>query len=203
MIVGIYGCWDFRLPGEQIKGCGKTLAMVYYLYQDYLDGRRVFANCYTNFTKKMTTHEVYELFRDKETKRVAIGLDEIQKDLNSIRLDPQLVIDFCNAASAQTRKKDVDMYWTTQRALDVDKRLRIQTDIFLRPVRCHSDGKLCNRKQHEDGMKDGEGCRLPHFIRVYDYTDGRNSRQKPIITLSCDAVGELYDTYEVLTDSIN
>lgn len=190
-ITGIYGIWDYRLPGEGIKGNGKTLTGVYYLYQDYMNGISCFSNIGTTFTERMTTQEVFDIFRDKSIHGVSILLDEIQKDINSRSgtTSPKLIKEFCNIAGAQTRKKDVNLYWTAQRAMDVDLRLRVQTDYLLHPVRIHADKTPCSKLT----------CEKTHYIAVYSMEP---MIIKPIKFLSCQNVGKLYDTKEVITDGI-
>ena len=139
-ITGIYGVWYDRSPGELIKGNGKTMAGVYYLYLDHKRGYKTYANIDTAFTDNMTTSEVYELFKDSNARGISILIDEIQKDMNSIAgfTSSKTLVEFCNIASAQTRKRDINLYWTTQRAGDIPLRLRIQTDILLQPIRIHA-----------------------------------------------------------------
>jgi hypothetical protein len=190
-ITGIYGTWNVRGPGERIKGNGKTLTAVYLLYLDYKRGYRTFANIETTFTEKMSTQEVFDLFRDSQSTGISILLDEIQKDLNSLpgSTSPVLIKEFCNIAGAQTRKRDINLYWTTQRASDVPLRLRVQTDILLQPIRIHADGTRCNAFD----------CDRTHYVAVYSREP---AKIKPIVKLNCSSVGCLYDTNQIITDGM-
>lgn len=191
-ITGIYGVWYDRLPGELIKGNGKTMTGVYFLHLDAKRGYKVYANIDTSFTEEMTTKEVYELFKDSNATGISILLDEIQKDMNSTAgfTSPKTLVEFCNIASAQTRKRDINLYWTTQRAQDIPLRLRVQTDILLQPVRVHADGTRCLNASCSNKK---------HYIKVFAKEP---LKQKPIVTLDCTAVGRLYDSYQVLTDKM-
>lgn len=188
-ITGIYGVWNDRAPGELIKGNGKTLTGVYMLYLDAKRGYKTYANISTSFTEPMTTKDVYELFRDSNATGISILIDEIQKDLNSIAgfTSSKTLVEFCNIASAQTRKRNINLYWTTQRAWDIPLRLRIQTDILLQPIRVHGDNSRCVTAS----------CSRRHYVKVYAREPFKH---KEIVTLDCQAVGKLYDTNQVLTD---
>lgn len=190
-ITGIYGVWYDRSPGELIKGNGKTMTGVYLLHLDKKRGYRCYANIETTFTEVMTTQEVYELFCDTRVKSVAILLDELQKDFNSLAgaTDVKELVNFSNIASAQTRKRDILLYWTTQRAMDIPLRVRVQTDYLLQPVRIHADGSRCTMAS----------CSRRHYINVFSREP---ARMKPLVTLDCVEVGKLYDTNQVLTDRI-
>ena len=190
-ITGIYGVWYDRRPGELIKGNGKTLTGVYYLYLDHQRGYKAYSNIQTTFTDEMSTADVYELFTDSTAKNISILLDEIQKDMNSLAgyTPTKTLVEFCNIASAQTRKRNINLYWTTQRAADIPLRMRVQTDILLQPIRIHADGTRCTTAS----------CGKKHYIRVYSREP---QRIKPLKTLDCVAVGKLYDTSQVLTDKM-
>ena len=190
-ITGVYGVWYDRSPGELIKGNGKTLTAVYLMYLDAKRGYKCYSNIETNFTDSMSTAQVYELFKDSNATGISILLDEIQKDMNSIAgfTSAKTIVEFCNIASAQTRKRDINLYWTTQRASDIPLRLRVQTDILLQPVRIHADQSRCTNAS----------CERRHYINVYSREP---MRLNPIVTLDCQAVGKLYDTCQVLTDKM-
>lgn len=190
-ITGIYGVWYDRSPGELIKGNGKTLTGVYYLHLDSQRGYKCYANIETSFTEHMDTQEVYDLFTDSKATGISILLDELQKDFNSLMgyTPVKSLIEFTNIASAQTRKRDILLYWTTQRAADIPLRARVQTDILLQPVRVHADNKRCVMAS----------CNRKHYIQVFAREP---ARRMPIVTLDCASVGKLYDTNQVLTDRI-
>lgn len=190
-ITGIYGVWNDRASGELIKGNGKTLTGVYLLTLDKKRGYKCYSNVDTTFTEHMDTSEVYTLFKDSKATRIAILLDEIQKDFNSLQgyTSVKDLVEFSNIASAQTRKRDILLYWTTQRAMDIPLRARVQTDILLQPVRIHADGKRCTMPS----------CSERHYIEVFSREP---YRMEPIVTLDCIKVGRLYDTNQVLTDGI-
>ncbi len=190
-ITGIYGVWYDRSPGQLIKGNGKTLTGVYLLNLDAHRGYKCYANITTNFTENMNTADVYEIFTDSTATGISILLDEIQKDFNSLAgyTPVKTLVEFCNIAAAQTRKRDINLYWTTQRACDIPLRARVQTDILLQPVRIHADGSVCRMAS----------CSRRHYIKVYAREP---FRQNSIITLDCINVGKLYDTSQILTDRI-
>jgi hypothetical protein len=159
---------------------------------DMKRGYRVLANIDTSFTEKTSTAEVYEIFKDTNATGLSILLDEIQKDLNSAAgyTSTKLLVEFCNIASAQTRKRDINLYWTTQRAYDVPLKLRgAQTDILLQPVKVHSDMSRCTRAN----------CDRKHYIAVYAREP---MRHKPIVILDCAKFTGLYNTNQVLTDKM-
>lgn len=191
-ITGIYGVWFDRQRGELIKGNGKTLTAVYLLHLDMKRGYKCYSNISTTFTEEMNTQEVYELFKDSNASNISILLDELQKDVNSLMgySSTKLIVEFANIASAQTRKRNINLYWTTQRAMDIPQRMRVQTDILLQPVRIHANGERCTTAS----------CKQKHYVQVWSREP---VRMKPIVTLDCNNVGKLYDTSQVLTDRIS
>ena len=190
-ITGIYGVWYDRGPGELIKGNGKTLTGVYMLHLDNARGYKCYANIETTFTEHMNTQDVYEILTDSKATSVSILLDEIQKDFNSLMgyTPIKTLVEFANIANAQTRKRDILLYWTTQRAADIPLRVRVQTDILLQPVRVHADGTRCTMAS----------CSRKHYIQVYSREP---ARLKPIIILDCANVGKFYNTNQILSDRI-
>ena len=196
-ITGVYGAFAYREAGDLIKGNGKTMSAVYYLYLDYLRGYKCYANIDTSFTEPMNTADVYALFKDSTARDIAILLDEIQKDMNSTTgfTSPKTIVEFANIAAAQTRKRNINLYWTSQMARDVHIRVRNQTDILLQPIRVHA---TCGEGERSIRCQKAS-CDRPHYIQVYSREP---DRRYPLVTLDCAAVGRLYDTSQVLTDKM-
>lgn len=196
-ITGIYGAFAIRESGDLIKGNGKTMTAVYYLYLDYLRGYKCYANIGTSFTESMNTADVYKLFKDSTARDISILLDELQKDMNSTAgfTSPKTIVEFANIAAAQTRKRNINLYWTAQMARDVHLRVRNQTDYLLQPIRVHAT----KEPEERSDRCTKAACTRPHYIRVYSMEP---ARQNPLVTLDCCAVGSLYDTSQVLTDKM-
>lgn len=147
MIVGIIGD----------RGSGKTLYMVKEALTNYKRKRQVIANFHlVNFPKikgckkpELLDMSFITDFK-KQLHNICLLIDEIY-----------IYIDSRNSASKQnriwsyffnqTRKRDVDLYYSTQFFHQVDKRLRSNTELFIFPSIIKVDGvmyikiKVCKR----------------------------------------------------------
>jgi cytidylate kinase len=175
MIIGIEGG----------LGSGKTLMMARYLYQDLLNGFDVRANFRLNF--KSNDLDVKELLETgKELKDVTIGLDEItvfidcRKSMSKMnRLISYFIL--------QSRKRNVNIYYTTQDFDMVDKRLIQHTHIQI----------IAEKIYYSDGRE------IPDYRR-YTILDFRNPKNlKPIqFIVDISKYYNLYDTDEIIKPPI-
>jgi hypothetical protein len=190
-ITGIYSIFDARGRGELLKGTGKTITGMYYLRRDFENGYRALSNQETTFSESISTREVWDIFKDTEQKNLSIFLDEIQKDISSMPgvTDTKLIHAFCDIISAQTRKRNINLYYATQRLRAVHIRLIHQTDYLLQVQRVHSDTSRCREPS----------CIKEHFIYVYSRDPHRD---KPITILVPENIGKFFNTDAVLTDNM-
>lgn len=182
MIIGVVGTADDKnLVG--IRGNGKTATLTKNLYTRYLQGWTVYTNFYTTFSTMKTMQEIFELVIYEDLRDVAIGIQEIQVAANSIGVSAEQVR-FMDMVAGQTRKRNTEVWYDSQRLMNVNKRLRVQTDTILMPYKIHLDGTLCAR----------DSCNLPHIIVVTSY---QPYIERPIDAFLAADVGMLYDTNEI------
>lgn len=175
MIIGIEGG----------LGSGKTIMMARYLYQDALSGFDVRANFGLKF--KSNDLDVKELLETgKELRNVTIGLDEItvfidcRKSMSKMnRLISYFIL--------QSRKRNVNIYYTTQDFDMVDKRLIQHTHIQI----------VAEKIYYSDGRE------IPDYRR-YTILDFRNPKNlKPInFVVDISNYYDLYDTDEIIKPPI-
>lgn len=199
MIYGFVGTYD-DLYNKGLRGNGKTLTVTNYLYEDYLEGRLIYTNYYTSFSNVMDTQKIVELIFNSDINKfqnVSIGIDEIQLILNSIGTKGK-ALKFIMNLIAQSRKRNVDIYYTTQRFLDIHKRLRTQTDMIFEPFKKHYHYEDNNLILDETCIKDN--CNKPHIICVYPK---RPELFKIIKYIYADKVGNLYDSNQIIIEELS
>jgi len=179
MIIGIEGS----------IGSGKTIAMVRYLYKDrYELKNRVLANFGLKF--KHEPLDVLKILEMNEQKKqfdnVSIGIDEITvfADCRRSQSKMNLLISYF---ILQTRKRNVQLYYTTQDIGMVDIRLFKHTDIIV----------IC------DFIYDENEQQVTDWRR-YAVIDVRNKRQTKItrFNMNISKYYDLYDTKEVILPPI-
>jgi Holliday junction resolvase - archaeal type len=120
-IIGIFG----KL------GVGKTMLLTFYAKKEYEAGRKI----YCNYALKDIPFTYVDSITDFETMRNGCAImDEFWLWANS-RLGQSLtnrsLIDVC----MRLRKRDVDLYYTSQRAMAVDVMVRSVTNFYLYPFK--------------------------------------------------------------------
>jgi len=186
MIIAFIGTLDDESE-TPISGTGKTCSMTGYLYQDYLAGKTIYTNYHTDFSENiMGFQTMINKLKGIHSPNVILGISEMQSVLNSLGSTQQQVL-FIDAFASQLRKIDVDIYYDTQRMMNIHKRLRVHTDVILIPYKTHFDDKPCYFNR----------CQKPHKIYVYSQ---KPFKEKPIICFDATQVGKLYDTLEIIYD---
>lgn len=119
LVVGIKG----------LKGSGKTLLMTILLYQEHLNGKKIFTNYKVHFP-----HEIIDVKKmvelDIELKDTAIGIDELHMICDARRSGRKQNI-LMSYFILQSRHRSVNFYYTTQFDRQVDTRIRENTDINM------------------------------------------------------------------------
>ena len=188
MIVAFVGTYDddSRLP---IRGNGKTNAMTGYAYLDYSEGKHIWSNYYTNFSEKVIgLQEMINIINNEPQEKTILVISEIQKLLNSIGSNTQEILFIDNFVS-QLRKLNITLYYDTQRFLNIQKRLRIHTDVILIPHKHHFDNAACNN----------DLCKKPHKIFIYS---AKPFISKYIKCFDATLVGNKYNTNEYIEDTL-
>jgi hypothetical protein len=179
MIVGMVGD----------MGSGKTLLMTMLLKQDFDNDRTILCNYHLNFKYELLKVKklIDEAKNNKQLKNLTLGLDELH-----ISVDARTSMSKRNRIFSylvtQTRKRSVDLYYTTQFFDQVEKRVR-QNTVYI--FRC---------KRLKENM---------FYYRLYkksdDFTLGEESGFIPknafiIRGENAKEIYKLYDTEEMIMD---
>ena len=146
---GVVGTLSDLTGGRLIRGNGKTACMSYILKNFYADkGYKVYTNYKTTFGSIFETLEIAKTLDQikNESKNIgyAIGLDEIQVFTNSYdRISKKDVSFLILKLIQQSRHKNIDIFYTSQRFKDVHRRIRVQTDNYIIPTKYHLNGDIC------------------------------------------------------------
>jgi hypothetical protein len=157
-------------------GSGKTLSMTRELKKYKDRGYRVLTNYAVSFSdERIDFDKLFAIAEEQgDLNNVVLGLDEIH-----ILLDSRSAVTTNNKVMTfwlnQTRKMSVKLFYTTQYAHQVDKRLRAGTDLFIycNGVKVFKDGKeyfICHNEYETD-----ERYFRDTFVGndYYDYFDTR------------------------------
>jgi hypothetical protein len=188
MMIGIVGTLSDLTEGQIIRGNGKTATMTYLLKNLYADeGYKVYTNYQTTFSTVYQTEDIENVLNQisrGEKKGYAIGIDEIQIFTNSYdRISKKDISFIILKLIQQSRHKNLDVFYTSQRFKDVHRRIRVQTDDYIIPKKYHLDGKRCSLDR----------CYKDHIIIVKDFYE----RYNPFY-FNIKEISELYDTGEII-----
>ena len=115
------------------RGAGKTTTMVKDAYIEYMRGRRVISNMESlTFGEYMSNEDIVKINKQSDIENAVLLIDEMQIFFDSRRSMKKSNLDFSNFVQ-QTRKRNIDIYGTTQFSNAVEKRVRDHTDITVRP----------------------------------------------------------------------
>ena len=188
MIYGFFG----SIPGcphqrghHALRGNGKTLCLTFVGYLDYLSGRDVISNYKTSFSEFVSTERIAEMVIYEDIRDTTILLSELQLYMNSLGVNTKELRSFIGSVIGQSRKRNTDIHYDTQRYTDVHPRIRVQTDRAFLPRKFHGDGKPCQLDR----------CEKKHFIYLYQHDP---YMEHPIVKLQADQFGGLYDTNEIV-----
>lgn len=178
---------------ESIKGCGKTMTLAFLQYLDYKKGRRILSNIEYTFPHEQlnVAKMIYDLENDEREKyqNVSIGIDEFHlfmpSGFSKLNADKDLLINFLY----QTRKLDIDVYYVTHRAMNVNNKIRGMIELMLMARKFHvADGSHCVF----------DNCKEDHYIEVKNANDVDSWVNKEPMYINCNVVGELYPTNQLL-----
>lgn len=179
---------NFMLIGiEGFLGDGKTVYMVRCLKIDYNNGRKIFAN-FKLHKIKYTYFDINEFLMNTDydsLRNATIGIDEI-----TTMMDCRLSVSKSNIAFGylvlQSRKRNLDIYYTTQDIGLVDyKRLIKYTQIFVICNRVYIKKQLDNDKYELVEVED---------YRNYTVVDER-MRKENVVSYNID-ITKYYDDYD-------
>jgi len=129
------------------RGRGKTLLMTRRLFRRYQQGYRILTNYHVNFPhEKLDADRLMKMGEDLQD--CAIGIDELHVLMDS-RNSQSGRNKLLSYFILQTRKRNVVLHYTTQHEMQVDVRLRRNTDYW---VKCERVGKNVFEYEILDGM---------------------------------------------------
>ena len=166
-------------------GSGKTIGMVRYLKKDYDNGMEL----KLNFGMRNLDFEwldVTKILEEKDLHNVSIGIDEITV-FADCRKSTSRMNRLISYFILQSRKRDVNVYFTTQSFSYVDFRLMNHTHFQI----------LCEKIFDRDG-KEIDGVR--RYV-IFDVRDLRNIKMhKKLIDIT--QYYDYYDTHEIILPPI-
>lgn len=208
-VTAFVGCYDDESLAP-ISGTGKTLSMTGYGFLDSIDGSEIWSNYDTTFSdevmgfqamidkikKERKPKDIRELNKPvcfdnegSEERNLILLVTEMQEILNSCGSSSSQIL-FIDSFAHQLRKYEVDLYYDTQRFMNIHKRLRTHTDKILLPVKRHLNLKPCLSSR----------CKLPHLIDIYSI---KPNLSYPIKRFNAMKTGVLYNSHQVVMDKLN
>lgn len=188
MIYGFFG----SIPGcphqrgnQALRGNGKTMSLTFVGYVDHCNGREVISNYRTSFSELRPTEEIASMVQDENLRDVTILLSELQLYLNSLGTNSKVLKNFIGSVVGQSRKRNVDIHYDTQRYGDIHPRMRVQTDRAFLPRKYHLNDEPCSIDR----------CPKPHVIKVYQHDP---FEREPVFILDASKFGDLYDSNEIV-----
>lgn len=178
MIIGIEGG----------MGTGKTILMVRYLKKDSESLHKIFCN----FGLKKIEFEkldVVGLMEDNNLQDVSVGIDEITVFLDC-RKSSSRMNRYISYFILQTRKRNVNLYYTTQSFRMIDKRLLEHTEFQIH----------CDKVYDKYGVE-VDGWRHYTIIDCRNVTDIRNIKITRF-NMDISKYYDFYDTNEVILPPI-
>lgn len=166
-------------------GSGKTILMTRYLYKDYKKKKSIFANYNLKFKhEKIDMSKILEMHENKFNLRdCSIGIDEMTVFADCRRSGSKLnrLISYF---ILQSRKRSVDIYFTTQNLQMVDFRLCDYMDFQILAKKC----KDIKTHKELDGYAE---------YQIFDIRDINDIKRRKFI-MKLAPYYEMYDTYEVI-----
>jgi len=161
------------------RGAGKTLAMTAALWRAHKKGQTVISNYHLSFPHEALTLEKIRNFKtDNTLQNAAIACDEMHVwfDCRGAMKDKNLLVSYL---LAQSRKRNVDWYYTTQHWLQVDVRIRRFTDIIV-------------------NVENRGGPQEPWVVMSLLDRGTQKCYQKQILPRQAKKVGGMYDTNQIV-----
>lgn len=163
------------------KGEGKTVTMVKMMLEGLVKGKKIMANMRNlNFEYELLQNDFFQNY-SKHSFDVGtyIGIDEIHIFVDS-RNSGSKRNKIMSYLFTQTRKRNVRLFYTTQFFHQIDKRLRSNTDIFIR----------CKKQII---MKDGEEQVYINLL-IYNRITDKVTNMRYL----ANSIFEYYETSEII-----
>lgn len=176
-----------------IIGSGKTLTMTYLGYKQYKKGSDIVSNYRLNFPHKIVTKQDIENYAKSDTqlKNCTFLFDEAHIFLDCRTSAKNIVNTYF---ILQSRKRGVDIYYSTQYFGQVDKRLRDQTDLVFE----------CTAIKKSKKVKTGNKTTTVKLLKAIKIDVFRHKGQgvleklKKFVIRNPEKLFKLYNTYEII-----
>jgi hypothetical protein len=194
MIVAFVGTIDEDDSPLPITGNGKTLGMTGLAYLDYLKGKEIWSNYYTDFSAKVIGFQeminlIKQSVKDEQIKpNLVLLVTEMRKILDAIGSSKEEIL-FIDDFAEQIRKLECTLYWDTQRFKSINNRLRIHTNVIFLPYKTHMDNTPCYNPK----------CMKEHKIWIFSH---KPQIESPRICFNSFKVGKHYKTKEFCEDKL-
>lgn len=178
-------------------GCGKTLLMTMMLHGKSQKKSAIFANYGLTFPFTKLTDDFFKDYSALPIFDCAVGMDEISVYYSSrgamCKRNKHM-----SKFIVQTRKRNVNLYYTAQQASLVDVRIRNNTDYYIYPKMFIRDkkGKILN-KSPTYRYKEDSGHELFIIVETVKKADGPAKAVRRVLR-HVERQIEMYDTYQII-----
>ena len=151
----------------------------------------VFTNYRVGFADKvLSPDEISELFETEILRNCVIGIDEMQVLWDShFGMNQKSVKNRLQRLVQQSRKRNVSIYYTTQRNKNVHAILRRHTNLVCECIKRHYfTHDVCYDDQ----------CYVPHYVEVVDL-----DFRYPVWRWPLDCIFEFYDSDEIIFEDVS
>lgn len=177
-----------------LKGAGKTAYMTKLLYDDFKRGHKVRANYKLEFKSEGIDLD-FLLTNPYELQNMSLGIDEAQTWLDC-RMSASKKNRIFSYLMLQSRKRHVDIYFTSQQAANVDIRVRKNIDFLYECVPMVQTPKGLKRAR----LEDIEGKKIARIlITEFNF----EAEQKRKFVFNPTEIFKIYDSDEFINIDIN
>jgi len=175
------------ITGKQ--GSGKTLFLVKSAYAGHLKGKTVYSNIDLKFPYKPMD---YNDIIDCKYKDAIVLIDEVHQLLPSRRSMSKINKEICDSFLSMVRKKNLELYGTTQTFRKVDVRFREEADFNY----ICSKFALIKNRFVEIISTDNLSPDIPIFIKMFIQESYSGDVTK--VSFHGNSLFKLYDTQQVI-----
>jgi len=169
-------------------GSGKTLRLTIWLYEKYLEGRKILANYNLHFPhEKVNPTDLINGLIDDRLDHATCGFTEAYTFLDS-RFSGSEASRFQTYFILQTRKRDVEFGYDAQIWGSVDLRLRAVTNTIYK----------CSKILKDRAGNRNDVNNIVGFVYKVYFDDGYSYYEHLDIQKAIDMYFDLYDTTEIL-----
>lgn len=171
------------------QGSGKTIFMVMKAYENYKKGKNIYSNLKLNFKNIVLD---YNDIVDCKLENGCVFIDEIHLLLSARNSMSKTSRKICDSFLSMVRKKNLDVYGTTQTMRKVDIRFREEADYIYVCERYYLRNRHWIKVLHNQNLD----YETPVMIKV-ECTESFSGKQVQFHFLA-NKLYKLYDTFEIV-----